>query len=155
RAHDNIQHHNTLIFSLARFLRKLRLRSKDWSRRAYALAYVKYSRAYAGTAMSRSNATAIAAANTAAHANAVGRRHQLRKRIAYLCVWRSLYIGDHRRFDHQLALLLDQYGWWSELLLRCFRRHTGGRFQFAGIAATSAAGAAFTHFHRYVGRQFH
>src|ERR1051325_5536559 len=115
-AHNNIQHHNALIFGFARFLRKLRLRSKDRSRCAYAVTYVKYPRADAGTAVPGSNATAIAAANTATNANAIGRSHQLGKRIAQLRVRRSLYIGNHRGLNHQLALLLDQYGWRSELL---------------------------------------
>src|SRR3954463_4765097 len=143
RADNDIQHYNTLIFGFARFFRKFRFRSKDRSRSTYSLAYVKYSRTYARTAVPRSNAAAIAAANTAAYANAIGRRHELGKRIANLCVRRCLDIGNHRGLDHQLALLLDQYGWRSELLLCRFRRHTGGRLQFAGIAATSAAGAAF------------
>ena len=154
RADTNIPHHNALIFGLARFLRKLRLRSGDRSRCAYAIAHVKYSRTYAGPPCPDPTPPPLPLPIPPLTPTPLEGVMSLESGSPS-CMFGGVDIGNHRRLDHQLTLLLNQYSWRSELLLRRFRRRTSGRLQFAGIPATSAAGAAFSHFHRYVRRKFH
>src|SRR5215831_9647106 len=99
-------------------------------------------RAHTGATMAGTNASAIAAADAATHANAVGRQSQFREWIADLGTL-NIEVGHDRRLNHELALLLLQNYGRSELLLCRSRRRAGRRAQLAGIPAAAAARSTF------------
>src|SRR5262249_33841164 len=97
---DDVEHHHALIFGLARLFRELGFWRIDRARRAHAVAHVINPRTYAGTAAAGAYPAAIAATDSASHANPVRRGHKFGERIANLHVLRRSQVRDHGWLDH-------------------------------------------------------
>src|ERR1051326_1279147 len=104
-ADDNSQHHHALIFRFARFFREFRFRGIEGARSAYSVTHVIDTGANARSAPAGANAATAATAHSATYASSIRRRHELGKRIADLRSLRHVKISNHRRLNHQLALL--------------------------------------------------